>query len=165
MLLALLACAHRSPPPPPAADGPPEAAAPIAPPAAIDARGLRELLGTKGSNPLVVNVWATWCGPCVSELGMIQAIAPSLDARVVLVNVDHVSDADRVAQFVRDHDVRLPTYHLAVPGVEAVLAADLPGWHGMIPLTLVYGADAALSGTFDGVVTDAQIRAAVDGAR
>src|SRR5258707_1012421 len=48
----------------------------------------------------VVNVWATWCAPCVAEIGDVQALADKLsDSRVEVIGVslDDAIPGDRTA--------------------------------------------------------------------
>jgi len=50
-----------------------------------DAGGRKLSLADYRGAGLVVNVWATWCGPCVAELPTLVAVAPALAAEKILV--------------------------------------------------------------------------------
>lgn len=57
---------------------------------------LREVRGT----PVVLNFWATWCGPCRRELPALQAAAERYDGEVLIVGVDQGEEASTVQEFV-----------------------------------------------------------------
>src|SRR5207247_1695398 len=59
---------------------------------AVDAR-VRELRG----HPVVVNVWAAWCGPCRTELPVFQGAAPAQGRQVAVRGVD-VKDSRHTAR-------------------------------------------------------------------
>jgi cytochrome c biogenesis protein CcmG/thiol:disulfide interchange protein DsbE len=60
-----------------------------------------ELAAYRGS-PLVVNLWATWCAPCVEEMPAFDEVARGSGDRVAFLGVD-VQDTPRAAEaFVRD---------------------------------------------------------------
>ncbi|HEX8200711.1 MAG TPA: TlpA disulfide reductase family protein [Isosphaeraceae bacterium] len=59
--------------------------------------------------PVFLNVWATWCPPCVAELPSIARLAanPALrDVAFLCVSVDE--DVETVRRFVRDRGMTLP---------------------------------------------------------
>lgn len=53
-----------------------------------------ELLG--GELPLVVDFWATWCGPCRAIAPTVAALAEEYDGKVVVGKCD-VEEGDEVA--------------------------------------------------------------------
>lgn len=53
--------------------------------------------------PLVVNFWATWCGPCQRELPVLQKAATHFGDSVVFVGVNQEEATDTVERFVRNY--------------------------------------------------------------
>jgi thiol-disulfide isomerase/thioredoxin len=61
--------------------------------------------------PIFVNIWATWCPPCVAEMPAIDRLAanPRLkDVAFLCVSVE--DDAATVARFARDKALKVPVY-------------------------------------------------------
>ncbi|MGI9145864.1 MAG: TlpA family protein disulfide reductase [Chloroflexota bacterium] len=64
--------------------------------------------GLKNGKPLVVNFWASWCGPCADEAPLLQDAARRNADRFTFVGVD-VQDVDADAQaFLRKYRVSYP---------------------------------------------------------
>jgi thiol-disulfide isomerase/thioredoxin len=73
--------------------------------AAFSAR-LRALRGY----PVVVNKWASWCGPCQSEFGFFAKVSAKEGKRVAFLGVDSDDTAGNAASFLRGHPVSYPSY-------------------------------------------------------
>jgi thiol-disulfide isomerase/thioredoxin len=78
----------------------------IAPAVAItDEKGDRLMLSAFRGRYVLVNLWATWCGPCVRELPALsglEAAVPQSRLKVLAVNVGR-SGAEETAQFLKAH--------------------------------------------------------------
>lgn len=57
---------------------------------------LREARG----KPVVLNFWATWCGPCQRELPTLQAATERYGDRVLIIGVDQGEEAATVQAYV-----------------------------------------------------------------
>jgi thiol-disulfide isomerase/thioredoxin len=55
---------------------------------------------------VIVNFWATWCGPCVREMAYLEELAATRDVAVVGVNFNETPDA--VARFVEEQGITFP---------------------------------------------------------
>jgi thiol-disulfide isomerase/thioredoxin len=66
------------------------------------------LSGLKG-NPVLINFWATWCQPCVSEMPHLQEIDNEWsDKGLMLLAINIGDSAAKVEQFLHDHNLSLP---------------------------------------------------------
>lgn len=64
--------------------------------ALADLHGRRVAIDTLAGQPLVINLWATWCGPCRRELPMLVRAQQRLpDVRFVFVDAGESADAVR----------------------------------------------------------------------
>ncbi|BCY15346.1 hypothetical protein L3i22_104340 [Actinoplanes sp. L3-i22] len=69
-----------------------------------DAVNLRELRG-----PAVINVWATYCGPCREELPVVQRLADT--GKLTVLGLDTGDSRQAAASFGSDHGVTMPTLY------------------------------------------------------
>lgn len=60
--------------------------------------------------PAVVNLWATWCGPCRTELPAFEAAARRLEGSVLIIGVNQGDDADPAATYLDEIGVTFPQY-------------------------------------------------------
>lgn len=90
-----------------------------------DPAGGRLALAKPQGKPVLVNLWATWCGPCVKELPTLEALAARGDVTVITVSQDMGNPA-KVAAALQP----MPHLHAWLDPDNALLAAlgtgDLP---------------------------------------
>lgn len=64
-------------------------------------------LGTDGK-PVIVSFFATWCKPCLRELGAIEQVyddwQDETGVELVAISIDKAQDADKVRSLVASHD-------------------------------------------------------------
>ncbi len=71
----------------------------------------RELTFAEFQNKVVfLNVWATWCGPCVAEMPAIQRLHDAVSAEGIALVLVSDEDADDVRRFVRGEGYTFPVY-------------------------------------------------------
>jgi thiol-disulfide isomerase/thioredoxin len=57
---------------------------------------------------VVVNFWASWCGPCVDELPVLNALARQDPDRVAVVGANYKEGLDTIERFAGDHPFAYP---------------------------------------------------------
>lgn len=128
-----------------AAGGWPEAAAFIA----------RE---AEGGSPTLVNIFASWCGPCRAEMPMLLA-ARDANPDIAFLGIDHLDRLEDGEAFVEELGVDFATIH----DIDGEVAFAVGG-RGM-PTTVVFDRDGKLAGRVVGELTEVTLAELLDQVR
>lgn len=99
---------------------------------------------------VVVNLWATWCAPCVKEMPTLARLQAAYPGRVIVaaVSMDRAADREKARAFIAEHG---PLTFYQDPKYALAFALDPPA-EGF-PTTVIYDASgrerARLSGGAD----------------
>jgi thiol-disulfide isomerase/thioredoxin len=61
-------------------------------------------------HPVVVNKWASWCGPCREEMPWLQREAAKRGKRIAFIGVDSRDSAAAAKEFLNEFPVPYPSY-------------------------------------------------------
>ncbi len=89
--------------------------------------------------PIVVNVWASWCGPCRIEFPALQDLSAEYGKRVAFLGVDSQDSEDAARTFLAEEPLPYPSY--TDPDEEI---SDDFGGRGGLPVTAFYDRDGEL---------------------
>lgn len=125
---------------------------------------LAAVLRAPGARLSVVNVWATWCEPCVREFPDIlragREAAPR-GVRTVFVSVDFEAERASAEAFLRAQGVDFTTY-VKSGDDQAFIDGLSREWSGSIPATMLFDAQGNLRYFREGDIDHATLSAAID---
>lgn len=100
-----------------------------------DPDGEETSLAAFKGKPLLVNLWATWCAPCVKELPTLDALADRSGAPQVLALSQDMGDQAKVQAFLAERKIALEAYQDPDMAMSSALGANI------LPTTVLYGSD------------------------
>jgi cytochrome c biogenesis protein CcmG/thiol:disulfide interchange protein DsbE len=92
-------------------------------PGGVDA--YEERIAALRGYPVVVNVWASWCGPCRFEFPYFQRAAAEFGKRVAFLGVDSQDSDDAAHTFLEEAPVPYPSYTDPDEGIAESVGANL----------------------------------------
>ena len=86
--------------------------------------------------PLIINVWASWCGPCRAEMGSLERLARRYNGKQFnIIGISTDDDSYAAAAFIRKSGVSFENFLDSHVYLENMLGAD------SIPLTVLVDTD------------------------
>ena len=93
---------------------------------------------------LLLNFWATWCGPCVGEMPAFEKLAKEYEGKANILVVNIGDDKETVDAFLEENTYTFPVGY--DPEMEVFALYPSEG----IPYTLIIGKDGAIKEIFLG---------------
>ena len=141
----------------------PTHAAPTAVPA--DAPTIQKAIAAQKGRVVLVNFWATWCGPCVAEFPAIVQVSRQYKRQglsVIAVSADAARDrTTKVQPFLVKQGVAFPVYLERSTDPEDFINAFDTTWQGDLPRTIIYDRHGRRVKTLSGEQTAPSLAAAL----
>jgi peroxiredoxin len=107
----------------------------------LDVAGIQNLLKNNDSKKLrLVNVWATWCGPCMLEYPdfiVLQRMYGARDFEFVSISADKPDKESKVLDVLKNKHSAVKNYLFATDDKYALIEAVDKNWNGALPYTLL----------------------------
>ncbi len=81
---------------------------------------LRELRGY----PVVINAWASWCGPCRSEFGLFASASARYGRQVAFLGADTNDSSGDARAFLTQHHVSYPSYQTTTSNLSSLAVIE-----------------------------------------
>jgi peroxiredoxin len=145
----------------------------------IDPAGVAKLAKNESKRFRLINVWATWCAPCVAEFPDLVALSRRMDMRdfeFVTLSVDdpkleprvkaflekhHVAPVDRLSRQLKGEGRTTLNFLYSEASTDALVQALDPSWEGPLPHTLLIAPGGKVLYRHTGPVDPIELRAKV----
>ena len=132
----------------------------------ITLEGVAELAKNDSDDLLLVNLWATWCGPCVSELPELvtmHRMYRGRDFRLVTISLDEPDQRDKALEVLNQHHVSGTNFLLHADNRDAFAEALDPSWPGPVPYTLLIAPGGKVIYRHVGAIDPLEVKRAIVG--
>lgn len=106
----------------------------------ISADEVKTLVQNKGSKLRLINVWATWCGPCTLEFPdfvTIDRMYRGRDFEFVSISADKLEKKDKALNFLKEQQASNKNFLFSGDNIYPLIEAIDPQWKGALPYTLL----------------------------
>lgn len=147
----------------------------------IDAAGVKALAANKTEKLRLINVWATWCGPCVAEMPefvKMSRMYQGRDFELITISRDDAGNAEKVAEFVKNQHLAISpkiiesvkeegrttnNYHYTSDDYDALADALDEEWRGPLPYSVLIAPGGKVLYRQEGEIDPIRLRQAIVG--
>jgi len=129
-----------------------------------DLEAIKTLIANQSDTYRLINVWATWCGPCVIEFPefvKMQRMYGQRNFQVVSVSTDKATASAKVKAFLEKNQAAFPNYLYVGDDNESLINAFDPDWQGNLPYTLLIAPGGKVLYRHDGIIDPLEVKQAV----
>lgn len=106
----------------------------------ISNESIKELIQNNSRKLRLINVWATWCGPCTMEFPdfiVIDRMYRGRDFEFVSISTDKLERKEKVLDFLKEQQASNKNYIFGGSDIYQLIEAVDPDWKGALPYTIL----------------------------
>lgn len=108
----------------------------------INEQELRQLIHERAGRILLLNVWATWCKPCIEEFPALIRLQQSYrdsPVDIIAISVDYPDEVEsKIIPFLDSLAVSFTVFVADISKPEDLIKTLNPAWGGAVPATFVF---------------------------
>jgi peroxiredoxin len=127
----------------------------------IDEAGIKELVQNKSDKLRLINVWATWCGPCVTEFPSfieMHRMYKERDFELITVSADNPENKDKALKFLKKSQASVNNYLFSLDDKYKLIEAVDPKWQGALPYTMLVEPGGKIVYAKQGIIDPKEIK-------
>lgn len=104
----------------------------------INENGIKNLLKNDSEKLRLINIWATWCGPCLIEYPefiIMQRMFGGRDFEFISISADKPDQKEKALKFLNQKNSAVTNYIFNQENTYALIEAVDPDWQGALPYT------------------------------
>ncbi|UCF44135.1 MAG: redoxin family protein [Planctomycetota bacterium] len=135
----------------------------------IDVEGVRALVKNDTKKLRLINVWATWCGPCKVEIPELVKIfwiyrnRRTTEFEVVTISTDPMKNKDGALAFLKESHASCKNYLYGSENVYELIEAVDKKWPGGIPYTVLVAPGGKVLYRQMGIINPLRVKKALVG--
>ncbi len=127
----------------------------------IDPKGIAQLRKNENDGLMLLNIWATWCGPCVIEYPEfvdIHRMYEGRDLEFVSLSADNIESKEKALKFLKKQNSAVRNYIFSEEDKYALIEAIDPEWDGALPYTVLIEPDGKVVHKIMGSIDPFELR-------
>lgn len=127
----------------------------------IDVAGIKNLLKNDSEKLRLINIWATWCGPCVTEFPefiTMNRMYRKRDFEFISISADDPAKKEKALQFLKKQQASNANYIFSVDDKYQLIEAVDPNWQGALPYTILVEPGGKIVYAKQGIIDPLQMK-------
>lgn len=132
----------------------------------IDKAGLARLVQNKSDTLRFINVWATWCGPCVTEFPSLVDINRMYRGRefeFISISADKPDKREKALTFLQKKQASGTNYIFATDDIYQMIEVMDKSWAGVLPYTMVVAPSGKVVYRKQGIIDPDELKKVIVG--
>jgi peroxiredoxin len=121
----------------------------------IGINGIKELISNKSDKLRLINVWATWCGPCTTEFPefiTINRMYRKRDFELITISADDPAKMNKALKFLQQSQASSSNYIFNIDDKYKLIEAIDPKWQGALPYTMLVEPNGKIVYAKEGII-------------